>query len=114
MSTTVFVRSGSVKDILPTNPVTTGNLTGGWVYKDSPQSAIHGVVVGTGAVGCTITLQVSNDAVYPLSTALGTITLSGTTFASDGFTTNAPWKYIRAVVSASSGTISSITCNMSI
>ena len=43
------------------------------------------------------------------STALGTITLSGTTSAtaptlSDGFTTVAPWRYVRAVVSGISGT----------
>jgi len=36
--------------------------------------------------------------------SLGTITLSGTLSASDGFTTTSPWKYVRANVTAISGT----------
>lgn len=38
------------------------------------------------------------------STVLGTITLTGTNSASDGFTTQAPWRYVRANVTAVTGT----------
>lgn len=112
MSENVFIKSGRVTDIIPST--TTGDSTGAWRYKDAPKAAFQGTVVGSGAVGCTITIQVSNDATYAVATALGTITLSGTTSASDGFTTDSPWKYVRAVVSGSSGTITSISVLMSV
>ena len=35
---------------------------------------------------------------------MGTITLSGTTTATDGFTTIAPWRWVRVNVTAISGT----------
>jgi hypothetical protein len=38
------------------------------------------------------------------ATAMGTITLSGTTTSSDGFTTQAPWRYVRASVTNITGT----------
>ena len=112
MSENVFVKSGRVTDLLPST--TTGNVTGDWRYKDAPKSAIQATVVGTGAVACTVTIQASNDATYAVNTNVGVITLSGTTSFSDGFTTDAPWKYLRAVVTGSSGTISSIQVLMSI
>ena len=75
------------------------------VYKDSPNTTFQGVVTGTGAVGATIVIEASNDGATWVATPLGTITLSGTTSSSDGFTTsNAPWKYVRARVTAISGT----------
>ena len=112
MSENVFVKSGRVTDLLPST--TTGNVTGSWMYKDAPKAAIQATVVGSGAVACTVTFQVSNDATYAVATNLGVITLSGTTSSSDGFTTDAPWKYIRAVVSGSSGSITSISVLMSV
>lgn len=112
MSEIVFVRSGRVTDLLPST--TTGDVTGSWRYKDAPKSAIQATVVGTGTVSCTVTIQASNDATYAVATAVGVITLSGTTSSSDGFTTDAPWKYLRAVVSSSSGTISSISVTMGV
>jgi len=97
MSNNVFVKSGRVTDILAAT--TAATVTGGWVYKDAPKSAIQ--VVATAAA--TVEFQVSNDAVNPINTLLGTVTLAGA--GSDGFTTDAPWKYIRAVVTANSGTV---------
>lgn len=49
-----------------------------------------------------------------VATALGTITLTGTTSAtapslSDGFTTVAPWKFVRAVISNITGTGATIS-----
>lgn len=112
MSENVFVKSGRVTDLLPST--TTGNVTGDWRYKDAPKSAIQATVVGSGAVGVTVTIQASNDATYAVATNVGVITLAGTTNASDGFTTDAPWKYLRAVTSGVSGSITSIQVLMSV
>lgn len=112
MGQNVNVRSGYVMTLLPSS--TTGDVTGAWRFKDAPKSAIQATVVGSGAIGCTVTIQASNDAIYAVATPVGTITLSGTTSDSDGFTTDAPWKYLRAVVSSSSGSITSIEVTMSV
>jgi major membrane immunogen (membrane-anchored lipoprotein) len=102
----VQLQSGKVRDIY----AGTGNDTGSWHFKDCPYSAIQATVTGTGAVACVATIQVSNDGVNAVATSAGVITLSGTTSSSDGFVmSDSPWKYIRAVVSGSSGTISSIS-----
>lgn len=97
MSENVFVKSGRVTDILPAT--TEATLTGSWYFKDAPKSAIQ--VVTTAAA--TVVFDVSNDGVNAVGTALGTVTLAAA--GSDGFTTDAPWKYIRARVTANSGTV---------
>ena len=66
------------------------------------QFTCQGIVAGTGAVSATILVQVSNDGTNWLD--LMTITLSGTTSATDGETAEAPWAFIRGNVSAISGT----------
>ena len=76
-------------------------------------------VTGTGAVTATVVMQVSNEEAAYLGTTsnwitLGTITLSGTTTATDGFTTDAPWRYVRAGVTAISGTGATVTSNMGV
>lgn len=101
MSSIVFVRSGRVLDILA--PTTEATVTGAWMFKDAPKSAIQ--VVATAAA--TVVIEASNDGVNTVATALGTVTLAGA--GSDGFATDAPWKYIRARVTANSGTVSVIT-----
>jgi hypothetical protein len=92
----------------------TSTTTGDWKYKDSPYATVQATVVGTGAVTATVVIDVSNDATYAVSTALGTITLSGTTSSSDGFTTTAPWKYLRARVTAISGTGATVAVNLGV
>ena len=96
MANNVFVKSGRVMDMLA---ATAGALTGNWIYKDAPKSAIQ--VVATAAA--TVVFDVSNDGVNAVATTLGTVTLVGA--GSDGFTTDAPWKFIRARVTANSGTV---------
>jgi len=103
MSQNVYVRSGFTRHILPQDTVTT-TVTGDWMFKDAPQVSFQAVVSGTGTVGATVVFDVSNDGVNACSTVLGTITLTGTTVNADGFTTSAPWKYVRARVTAISGT----------
>lgn len=65
-------------------------------------------VRGVGAVAATILIEGSNDKEAFL--LLGTITLSGTTQASDGFVGNAPWHYVRARLdTAPTGTGAAVT-----
>ena len=107
----VRITSGTVKEVVgATTTAFTANETGRWVYKDSPISSYQATLTGTGALTATVTMECSNDGVYPLSTVLGTISLSGTTAVSDGFvTSNAPWKWVRAVVTTLTGTGASVT-----
>lgn len=114
MSENVWLKCGKVYNLVSQDSPPTGALTGAWIYKDSPYSTFQATVNGTGAVGVTVTIQVSNDATNAVATSLGTITLSGTTVASDGFAATASWKYVRAVLSAPSGTISSISVLMGV
>lgn len=67
-----------------------------------PHRTHQGSVSGTGAVSATIIFYVSNDKVNWLT--LGTITLSDTDNATDGFTSEAPWKYTKAAVTNIAGT----------
>lgn len=67
-------------------------------------------VVGTGAVTGTVVIEVSNDGTNVVT--LGTITLSGTTTAVDGFASDAQWLFVRARVSAVSGTGATINVFM--
>ena len=116
----VWVKSGKVHNLTPAAGITTAAPTAGTpVYKDSPYAAIQGIVTGTGSVGATIAIQVSNeDATWAGTNSnwitIGTITLSGTTTATDGFTTVAPWKYLRANVTAISGTNATVTVLMGV
>lgn len=103
MSSNVFVKSGRVMDILPAT--TEATLTGSWYFKDAPKSTIQ--VVATAAA--TVVFDVSNDGVNAVATVLGTVTLAGA--GSDGFAVDAPWKYVRARVTANSGTVNAILCN---
>lgn len=89
------------------------------LYKESPYSSYQGIITGTGAVSATIVIQGTNeDASFTGSKSnwvtLGTITLSGTTTASDGFTSTAPWKYSRASVTAISGTAATVEVIMGV
>ena len=110
MSMNVWVKSGRMYNMTPAAGITTAVPTNGTpVYKDSPYAAFQGIVTGTGAVTATILIQASNEEATYLGTkanwiTIGTITLSGTTTATDGLTTIAPWRYMRTSVTAISGT----------
>lgn len=77
-----------------------------------PARAFQATVVGTGAVSATVKVQVSNDGSSWLDQA--TITLSGTTSASDGYAGEAPWKCVRGNVTAISGTGAAVTLDMAV
>tara|TARA_R110002126_G_scaffold141146_5_gene286057 strand:+ start:1615 stop:1977 length:363 start_codon:yes stop_codon:yes gene_type:complete len=120
MSQNVWVKSGRTFNLTPAAGITTAVPTYGTaVYKDSPTATFQASVTGTGAVTATVVMQVSNEEATYLGTTsnwitLGTITLSGTTTATDGFTTDAPWRYVRAGVTAISGTGATVTSNMGV
>lgn len=64
-----------------------------------------------GAGAAAVEVQASNDKVNWI--VLGTISLTlGTTETSDGFTTDAPWRYIRGNVASISGTNAKATLIM--
>jgi hypothetical protein len=120
MSTNVKMVSGEIGRHFPFGtspnalPQTTSNATSGPIFKEGPFSTYQAFVTGTGAVTATVAIQATNDenSVSPSGgspvannwVALGTITLSGTNQASDGFTTSASWRFVRAVVTNLTGT----------
>lgn len=78
--------------------------------KESAKATYQATVTGTGAVSATVKVQVSNDDSNWID--LGTITLSGTTSDTDGFSSDAPWAYRRGNVTAISGTGAAVTLAM--
>lgn len=84
----------------------TGDATG-W---PGDAASFQATVAGTGAVTATVAIDVSNDGKGWLT--LGTITLSGTTLATDGFVANARWRLARARVTAISGTDAAVDVTM--
>ena len=111
MGGNVRISSGKVDEILS---AATATGAGGAIYKTSPKTTFQATVAGTGAVTATVKIESSNNAVSWCSTALGTITLSGTTTSTDGLATDAPWKYVRANVTAISGTGAAVTVLMGV
>jgi hypothetical protein len=67
-------------------------------------------VAGTGAVAATVLVEVSNNGTHWMT--LGTITLSGTTSAADGFVGDDTWQFVRGRVTAISGTSAAVTLTM--
>lgn len=67
-------------------------------------------VVGTGAVSATVAIKAGNNSTDLVS--LYTVTLSGTTSALDGVTDMGAWPYLRADVTAISGTNAAVTCTV--
>ena len=128
MSTGVVIKNSRVVPLLGAvilaggdNKITgytgvTTTVTGAANVKDSPFTTFQAWVTGTGAVTATVTIECSNDDTLQnwCTTVLGTITLSGATSSSDGFTTTAPWKYVRAKVTAISGTGAAVVVLMGI
>lgn len=76
----------------------------------TPVRTYSATVSGTGAVSATVIIYGSNEGIA--WNDLGTITLSGTTNAMDGFPSVAPWQWIRADLTAISGTRAIVTAVM--
>lgn len=108
----VWIKSGRINDL---QRAATTTATGNWIYKDAPLSTIQSFGTTTaGAGAATIAIDATNDTSGSYVT-LGTISLVlSTSVSADGFTVNAPWKFIRARVTAISGTGASVTTVMGV
>lgn len=102
-------QNGSV----PLQSAATTTATGSWIKCYGPAQAFQCVANGTsGAFSATVVIEASNDGTTAVGTVLGTIVMSGTatTANSDGFSTiSSPWAWIRARVTAISGTDASVS-----
>lgn len=76
---------------------------------DAANKTFQATVTGTGAVSATVVIEVSNHPSLLGWMELGTISLSGTTSASDGFASLEAWAHVRARISAISGTNAAVT-----
>ena len=88
----------------------TATTTGSAVRPTNVNRTFHATVTGTGAVTATVIIEASNNTRDFLT--LGTITLSGTTSAADGFVSVAAWKCVRARLTAISGTDAAVSVQM--
>lgn len=97
------------------NGQTTTNVGDGEIFTVNPLNrTIDAKVVGTGAVTATVIVYVSNTGDDNDWIVAATITLSGTTSDVDGFVINAKWAYMKAEVSAISGTSAAVTATMGV
>lgn len=82
------------------------------IRKPAPATVFQVQITGTGAVSCTVLFEVSLDNVKWISPGMATVSLSGTNSATDGFASNAPWKFVRPNITAVSGTGAAVTILM--
>jgi hypothetical protein len=71
-------------------------------------------VTGTGAVTATVVIEVSNSPTVHGWMTMATITLSGTTTATDGIVDDASWGFCRARTTAISGTGATVNATVCI
>jgi hypothetical protein len=101
------IQAGGAQTILASSSTGAGN----W-YRVHPQIrniTFQAIGLSAGAtIGSTVLIQASNDGINPVATTLATLSLnSSTTEASDGFTLDAHWEYVRAQInSLTTGTLS--------
>ena len=107
----VFIKSGDQPRYFAFSGVLSTTATAGSspIYKESPYSTFQAIVTGTGSVGATVVIQGSNETATFNGTksnwvTIDTYTLSGTTTATGGSTSTSVWRYLRANVTAISGT----------
>lgn len=87
----------------------TATTTGTAFNNQDPNLArsVFAYMSGTGAVSATVYIEVSQDNINWMTTTSGlcSLSLSGTTTAFDGCAiVSVPWRYVRAKVTAISGT----------
>lgn len=80
----------------------TATATGSTIEAPGPGATVQAVVTGTGALTATVVVQVSNDGAAWLT--ISTLSLSGTTSATQGMALDAHWVYIRADLTVLTGT----------
>ena len=116
MSQNVWVKCGRVYNLTPevTGAIATGVQTP--IFKDSPYATFQAYGATTASTGsAVVVIQGSNINDANAFITLGTISLVlGTTITADGFSTTAPWKYVRANVTTISGTGASVNVLMGV
>jgi hypothetical protein len=112
----VWVKCGKVYNLDPGGTGLTATGATPRIFKDSPYATFQATGTTTASTGAaTIKIQGSNLDDANSYVDLGTITLTlGTTLTADGFATSAPWKYVRANVTAISGTGASVNVLMGV
>jgi hypothetical protein len=65
---------------------------------------VHVSLTGTGSLTATVSIDVSHDGVNWITPGAGTFTLSGSTSVQEGTVINVPFAYIKANLSALTGT----------
>lgn len=122
MSTNVYLKSGEQPRYFAFSGGVTG-ATGATVsnpiYKESPLAAFQVIVTGSGTVGATVGIQVSNEeatgqGVNSNWITMGTISVTGSTAATDGFTTVSPWRFVRLNVTGVTGTSATVAAIMGV
>jgi len=111
MSMNVWVKCGRVFNLLD-SATATGAADS--IYKDSTKAtfqAYGSTSAGTGSV--TVAIQLSNDNTHWVTFNSISLTL-GTTDTTDGFSTDEPWKYVRANVTEISGTGATVSVLMGV
>lgn len=73
-------------------------------FQNTSKRAWSAFVQGTGAVAATFVFECSAVEGLWNETPMATITLSGTNSATDGFTMDAPWPFVRVRLTSISGT----------
>ena len=99
-----------MQTVLMTGQTTTATGSSAMVQQTTAQRTYQATVLGSGAQTATVIVEGSNENINFLT--LGTITLSGTTTASDGFASEAAWVFVRARLTAISGTGATVTVVM--
>lgn len=75
---------------------TSATDTGAAVEPLSKDRTFQATAEGAGSVSATVVVEASNEDESGPYITLGTISVSGTTSASDGFASDANWVYVRA------------------
>lgn len=116
MSMNVWVKNGRVFNLFNETTGGTSVAASTRIYKDSPKATFQAVGTTTaGAGAATIQIQGSNIDDVNAYVTLGTISLTlGTTLVADGFSTDAAWKFVRANITAISGTGASVNVYMGV
>ena len=116
MSQNVWLKCGRVYNMFDEVANATTVAASDRIYKDSPYATFQAVGSTTAGAGA-VTVQIQGSNVDDVNTyvTLGTISLTlGTTKVADGFATAAPWKFVRANVTAISGTGASVNVFMGV
>jgi len=112
----VWVKCGKVYNLDPNGAGLTATGVTPRIYKDSPYATFQAYGATSGGIGAaTVVIEGSNVDDPNTFVSLGTLTLTlGTTTTAAGLATTAPWKFVRANVTAISGTGATVYVTMGV